>query len=202
MEQIRTERTDTLTVVTTASFEAIFKVFYKGLYRYACTLIKNEFAAEGIVQQVFLRLWEKKEDLSPGISAKAYLYKSVYHHCLNYIKHQQIRSVHAKYMTGLPPSFSENAEGKILGKELQEHIQAALSDLPEQCGVIFRMSRFEGLKYQEIAHKLGLSVKTIEAQMGKALKLLRLKLAAYLPAVIVWCLLTSCSNPMIQNGIF
>ncbi|MBX2921195.1 MAG: RNA polymerase sigma-70 factor [Chitinophagaceae bacterium] len=189
MERIKTDSADIVTTVTTSSFETIFKKFYEELYRYAYTLIKNEFAAEGIVQQVFLKLWEKKDELSIGISAKAYLYKSIYNHCLNYIKHQQIKSVHEKYITRQPPSFAENAEHKILGKELQEHIRVALDDLPEQCGIIFRLSRFEGLKYQEIALQLGLSVKTIEAQMGKALRLLRLKLAAYLPATTVLYLL-------------
>ncbi len=70
----------------------------------------------------------------------------------------------------------ENASGKLLMGELKERIHTAMNELPEQCRTIFQMSRFEGLKYQEIADEMGLSVKTIENQMGKALKLLRIKL--------------------------
>jgi RNA polymerase sigma-70 factor, ECF subfamily len=191
VEQTKSETTAILTVVTASAFETIFKTYYKGLYGYACTLIRNEPAAEGIVQQVFLKLWEKKEELSIDVSAKAYLYKSVYNHCLNYIKHQQVKSVHEKYMAKQPVRFAENAEGSVLGKELQQHIQNALDDLPEQCGIIFRMSRFEELKYQEIALRLGLSVKTVEAQMGKALRILRTKLSEYLPLAMVIYLLAT-----------
>lgn len=191
MERTKAGTAGILTTVTASSFETIFKTFYKGLHQYAFTLIKNESAAEGIVQQVFLKLWEKKDELLIDVSVKSYLYKSVYNHCLNFIKHQQVKLVHEKYVTKQPLSLAEGAEGKVLGKELQSHIQAALNELPPQCGAIFRMSRFEGLKYQEIADQLGISVKTVEAQMGKALRLLRVKLSEYLPITLVLYLLTS-----------
>lgn len=191
MEQIKTGTTTIITALTASSFETIFKSLYGGLHSYACTLIRNDAAAEGIVQQVFLKMWEKRESLSIEISVKAYLYKSVYNHCLNYIKHRQIKSVHEKYMAKQPVSLADASESKVLSKELQERIRAAIEDLPEQCGIIFKMSRFEGLKYQEIAQKLELSVKTVEAQMGKALRLMRLRLAEYLPLTIVLYLLSA-----------
>ena len=190
MEPIKTERISILPAVTASSFEQIFKEYFKALYHYACTLIKNEANAEEIVQQVFVRLWEKRTELSFDVSVKAYLYKSVYHHCLNYLKHQQVKSSHVKYVETQPLAFEENASGKILSKELQAHIQAALNDLPGQCGKIFQMSRLEGLKYHEIAQHTNLSVKTIEAQMGKALRLMRARLAEYLPMIIVMYIIT------------
>jgi RNA polymerase sigma-70 factor (ECF subfamily) len=79
----------------------------------------------------------------------------------------------------------ENTSGKVLMRELKEKIQAAMNELPEQCRTIFQMSRFEGMKYQEIADEMGLSVKTVENQMGKALKLMRIKLVEFLPLVIL-----------------
>jgi len=79
----------------------------------------------------------------------------------------------------------ENTSGKVLTTELKERIHGALNELPEQCRTVFQMSRFEGLKYQEIADEMGLSVKTIENQMGKALKLLRLKLVDFLPLILL-----------------
>lgn len=185
-----TETKGILTAVTASSFETIFKTYYKGLLGYAYTFVKSESVAEGIVQQVFLKLWEKRNTLSIDVSVKAYLYKSIYNHCLNYLKHQQIKSVHEKYVSKQPVSLAENAEGKVLSSELQKQIQSALNELPEQCGAVFKMNRFDGLKYQEIADMLGISVKTVEAHMGKALRIMRAKLAEYLPATIIFFLLT------------
>ena len=79
----------------------------------------------------------------------------------------------------------ENTSGKLMMRELKEKIQAAMNELPEQCRTIFQMSRFEGLKYQEIADEMGLSVKTVENQMGKALKLMRVKLVEFLPLLLL-----------------
>ena len=79
----------------------------------------------------------------------------------------------------------ENASGKILQGELKEHIHTAMNELPEQCRTVFQMSRFEGVKYQEIADEMGLSITPIENQMGKALKLLRQKLVEFLPLLIL-----------------
>lgn len=184
-----TETKSIVEAVTASSFEAIFKTYYKGLLGYAYTFIKNEAAAEGIIQQVFLKLWEKRDSLSIDVSVKAYLYKSVYNHALNYLKHQQIKSVHEKHVSKQPASLAENAEGRVLSNELQKQIHSALNELPEQCGTVFKMNRFEGLKYQEIADALGISIKTVEAHMGKALRIMRARLAEYLPVAIIFYLL-------------
>jgi RNA polymerase sigma-70 factor (ECF subfamily) len=69
--------------------------------------------------------------------------------------------------------------------ELERRLQTAINELPEQCRTIFQMSRFEELRYQDIAHRLGISVKTVENQMGKALKLLRMRLIDYLPLLVL-----------------
>jgi RNA polymerase sigma-70 factor (ECF subfamily) len=79
----------------------------------------------------------------------------------------------------------QGASRKILVKELEEKLRDAMNALPQQCRTIFQLSRFEGLKYQEIADQLGISVKTVENQMGKALKQLRVKLIDYLPIFLV-----------------
>jgi RNA polymerase sigma-70 factor (ECF subfamily) len=167
-----------------ASFEQLFKEHFKGLYSYAYTIIKDEVMAEEIVQQVFCKIWEKKEQLDIHTSARAYLYKAVYHDSLNYLKHRKVMSAYALHTIRQSDKEVENASGKVLAAELNERIRTALNELPEQCRTIFQMSRFEGLKYQEIADELKLSVKTIENQMGKALKLMRLKLAEFLSLLI------------------
>jgi RNA polymerase sigma-70 factor (ECF subfamily) len=134
---------------------------------------------------VFFKVWEKRELLEIETSPKAYLYKAVYHDCLNYLKHKKVKSAHAMHVVRHSSNKVENTSGKVLMRELKEKIQAAMNELPEQCRTIFQMSRFEGMKYQEIADEMGLSVKTVENQMGKALKLMRIKLVEFLPLVIL-----------------
>lgn len=141
--------------------------------------------AEEIVQNVFYKLWEKRDLLEIDTSPKAYLYKAVYHDCLNYIKHTKVKSAHAMHVVRHTTGSVENSSGKLLQGELKGRIHTAMNELPEQCRTIFQMSRFEGLKYQEIADVMGLSVKTIENQMGKALRLLRQKLVEFLPLIIL-----------------
>ncbi len=162
------------------SFEDIFKMHYKKLHAYAYTILRDELDAEEMVQQVFLKLWERNviNELSSSISA--YLYRAVHNECLNFIKHRSIKLKHQLHVVYNMKNEVQQPSKNILLKELEQKINAALTDLPEQCRTIFQLSRFEELKYREIAEKLNISVKTVENQMGKALKILRLKLIDYL----------------------
>jgi RNA polymerase sigma-70 factor (ECF subfamily) len=166
-------------------FEEVFKTHFKALHSYAYTLVREDMLAEEMVQQVFFKLWEKKDSLQIEGSATAYLYRSVYHECLNYLKHQKVRAAYQQYAKALPEGSNGGTAQKIQLSELQQHLNKALGELPEQCRTIFQMSRYEELKYQEIADRLGLSVKTIENQMGKALRLLREKLKDFLPLLLL-----------------
>ena len=185
MEQSSTAIIRSLAPTGEAAFEQLFKTHFRGLHAYAITILKDEMMGEEIVQNVFFKVWEKGQLLEIETSPKAYLYKAVYHDCLNYLKHKKVRSAHAMHVVRQSNDQVENASVKLLQGELKEHIHIAVNELPEQCRTIFQMSRFEGLKYQEIADEMGLSVKTIENQMGKALKLLRIKLAEFLPLFIL-----------------
>jgi RNA polymerase sigma-70 factor (ECF subfamily) len=167
-------------------FEEVFKTHFKALHSYAYTILKDDAIAEEMVQNVFFKLWEKKEQLDIQTSLKAYLYKAVYHESLNYLKHQKVKSVHQAYAMHSTDHTSNLAEKKLLQGELENKLQMAMNDLPEQCRTIFQLSRFEELKYREIADTLGLSVKTVENQMGKALKILRSKLVEFLPTIIAF----------------
>lgn len=166
-------------------FEAVFKTNFKNLHAYAISLVKDAANAEEMVQNVFVRLWEKKEQLDIRQSATAYLYRSVYNECLNYLKHQKVKTAYQQFMLHRSHDQTATAAGRVQLSELQQQLNKALSELPEQCRSIFQMSRFEEMKYQEIADKMGLSIKTIENQMGKALRLLREKLADYLPLLLL-----------------
>jgi len=163
-------------------FEQLFKEHFKSLYAYAFTILKNEAIAEEIVQNVFYKVWEKKIPDTIQISLKAYLYKAVYHESLNYLKHQKIKARYQLHVMQQSNNHTDqSAARKILVKELEEKLREAMNALPQQCRTIFQLSRYDGLKYQEIADQLGISVKTVENQMGKALKQLRVKLIDYLP---------------------
>ncbi|MDF2192269.1 RNA polymerase sigma-70 factor [Paraflavitalea sp. CAU 1676] len=176
--QLRTESGTTL-------FEDVFKSHFKNLHAYACTIVKDDIMAEEMVQNVFYKIWERKAHLNIQTSLTAYLYRAVYHESLNYIKHLKVKTAYQSYATARMNQQADNAEKKVLLGELEARLRTALQELPEQCRTIFQMSRFEELKYQEIADRLGLSIKTVENQMGKALKLMRLKLIDFLPFLIL-----------------
>lgn len=158
-------------------FESLFRSSYASLVRYAKTLIKDHDTAEEIVQDLFFRLWQDKEKLNIESSLNGYLFRSVHNRCLHHIEHSRVVLRHEEEMTYAQPEIMESPADILNYKELQEKIAKVLERLPERCGQIFTMSRFEGLKYNEIAEKLSVSVKTVEANMGKALKEFRKELA-------------------------
>jgi len=164
-----------------AAFECFFKTYYQSLLRYAYVLLRDEMMAEEMVQQVFYKLWEKREKLAIHTSGKAFLYKAVHNECLNHIKREKHKRVHQQYVTAMD---TEESTDPLLLTELQAKLQKAMTELPEQCRNIFYLNRIEGLKYREVAEELGLSVKTIETQISKALKILRKKLSDYLPLLL------------------
>ncbi len=168
-------------------FEQVFKSHFKSLHAYACTIMRDPMPAEEIVQNIFLKLWEKKEEITIKENISVYLYRAVHNESLNYLRHRKVRSAYQSYaMHQHKQTEQEKPAEKVVMKELEKKLEVALQELPEQCRTIFQMSRFEDLKYREIADKLGLSVKTIENQMGKALKLLRLKLVDFLPTILLF----------------
>lgn len=172
------------------AFERFFKTYFKSLYRYAFTMLQDEVTAEEAVQNVFYKIWERREVLVIHTSVKAFLYKSVYHQCLNYMKQQKRNTENEEEVQYLSRErqSDDHAATRVQVSELQLQLQLAMNALPEQCRTIFYMSRFDELKYREIAERMDLSIKTVEAQMTKALKILREKLVDFLP-LLLWILL-------------
>jgi RNA polymerase sigma-70 factor (ECF subfamily) len=167
-----------------ATFEGVYKHFIRPLHVYAISILRDEDTAKGMVQNVFLKLWERRERLQFSGSIKAYLYGAVYNECLNNLRHQKVKVDHQQHVLYMTKDNAEESTGMEL-LDLKEKLQQAMNDLPEKCRTVFQLSRFEDLKYQEIADELGISIKTVENQMGKALKTLRLKLVDYLP-LLIW----------------
>ena len=168
------------------AFKKVFTTYYSLLYHYAFTIIPEEAIAEEIVQNVFFKLWLKKDKLEILHSVKAYLYKSIHNECMDQLKKRRYRGLFISHMVNNNKNLvsGEDAGRKVEMNELEKELRKALNDLPNDCRTIFQLSRFEGLKYRQIADQLGLSIKTVEAQMGKALKRLRVSLAEFLSLLI------------------
>ena len=157
-------------------FESLFRSSYVSLVRYAKTLLKDQDTSEEIVQDLFFRIWQDRGKIKIESSLNGYLFRSVHNRCLHFIDHNRIVEKHAEEMLFRQPESSESPSDILNYKELQAKIATILEKLPERCGQIFYMNRFEGLKYNEIAEKLSVSVKTVEANMGRALKVFRKEL--------------------------
>lgn len=168
------------------AFEMIFKTYYKPLCHYAYSFLNDKNEAEEVVQTTFIKIWEKKNELSVQSSLKAYLYSMVRNGCLNVIKHEKVKQLHAKWHVQETERSRDLVEEKVLSNDLESKIYLAMKALPEQCRLVFQLSRFEELKYQEIADQLQISVKTVENQMGKALKIMRVQLKEYLPLYLLF----------------
>lgn len=158
-------------------FESLFRSSYASLVRYANKLIKDYDTSEEIVQDLFFRIWKEREKLNIESSLNGYLYRAVHNRCLHHIGHLKVMEKYEREMALRERENIESPADMVQCRELQAKIAAILERLPEKCGKIFCMNRFEGLKYTEIAKKLSVSVKTVESNMGRALREFRKALA-------------------------
>lgn len=165
------------------TFESIFRLYYRPLYLYALSITGRSDISEEIIQELFYNIWKDREDIHAFYSFKTYIYKSVRNKSLQYCEH---RSVEDRYRDRVLINGSvfnsndeENPHGILELKEFQALIDNTLKRLPRRCSKIFEMHRLEGRKYKEIAEVLSLSVKTVEAEMSKAYKLLRIEIEKY-----------------------
>jgi RNA polymerase sigma-70 factor (ECF subfamily) len=161
------------------AFEDLFRAFYGDLCNYAYQYSRDKDTAEEIVQDLFYKLWEKKETIMIRSSIRSYLYRSVYNNAMMLIREKNVRKT-----TNTLPEDSQMFPGQMPDEQLETReldrvVESTLSAMPKKVRRIFEMSRFEGLKYKEIADKLLISIKTVEANMGKALKLFRENLKEY-----------------------
>ena len=170
-----------------AAFEVVFKTHYKNLRAYAFTITNDNAAADEMVQNVFFKLWERTETLTISGSIAAYLYRAVNNESLNYLKHLKVRAQHQLFVRQRNEESTAGAATDVQVKELELKLRQALNELPEQCRTVFQLSRFEELRYREIADRLQISVKTVENQIGKALKILRTRLSDFM--ILIWLLL-------------
>jgi RNA polymerase sigma-70 factor (ECF subfamily) len=159
------------------ALKQLFQQHYAGVAQAIYRLVKERNLAEDLAQNVFIRFWEKREQLQVNSSLKAYLHRMAVNEALAHL-----RKIHRlDPREEVPDTATETSgEDQFLQEELKDHIRAAIDTLPPRCRLIFQLSRFEELTYKEIAEKLEVSIKTVENQMGKALRLLRERLHGYL----------------------
>jgi RNA polymerase sigma-70 factor (ECF subfamily) len=161
------------------AFAAVFREHYPALVASAERLLGDRAAAEDTAQEVMLELWRRREALPDDMSLRAYLHQSSRNRALNRIRHARVVRQAEPHVR--PPTASPPADGSVSALELEAATRAAVAELPEEVRETFRMSRVDGLTYAEIARVMDVSVKTVEARMGRALKLLRERLAQWLP---------------------
>jgi RNA polymerase sigma-70 factor (ECF subfamily) len=169
-----------------SAFEMIFKAYYQPLCRYAYSFLEDKEEAEEVVQSAFITVWEKRKSIDIQTSLKSYLYRMVRNGCLNVIKHEKVKQQHVAHELAVTEVSYESVSQKVYATELEVKISEAMKALPDQCRLVFQLSRFEELKYQEIADQLKISVKTVENHMGKALKIMREQLKEYLPLLLIF----------------
>ena len=160
-------------------FERLFRKMYTELCHYALRFVKDMDVAEEVVQDLFYNYWKNKDRININTSLKSYLYQATKNRCLKVIEHNSVRERYVQEIQAQQVEHSFEADQTVETEELTQIIDNTLDQLPERCRQIFIMSRFEGMKYHEIAEKLSVSIKTVEANMGKALKIFRINLKQY-----------------------
>lgn len=161
----------------TKAFDELFRKYYVHLCNLAFQFVKSRDATEDIVQEVFSRIWIDRFQWMPKVSVRSYLEKTVRNAALNHIKHAQVV---ASAPCREPESFVHDVVDEIDRRVILKHILDAIDLLPKGCRTVFLLSREEGLTYSQISAELGISKKTVETQMGRALKSLRKTLMAHL----------------------
>ena len=164
-------------------YKATFHRYYANLLFYATRMVGEE-EAEDVVQDVFVELWKRQESMEIGEQIQAFLYRAVYTRALNVIKHRGVKQKYSSAVEELNqertafyhPDNNEVIQ-RIENRELRNEIREAINELPDKCKEVFKLSYLHDMKNKETADILGISLRTVEAHMYKALKFLRTRLS-------------------------
>jgi RNA polymerase sigma-70 factor (ECF subfamily) len=191
LDQLENNEKHIIQSLDKANFEMLFRSHFSGLCFFAHKYVKDFEAAKEIVQDAFLSLWEKRETIDMDRPVKSYLTMIIHNKCTNYLRDNRKFDQNILHIENLAEVPEYDGADSMVEEELKNKIDTAIDELPEKCKQIFVMNRYENLKYQEIAVKLEISVKTVETQMSKALQHMRIRLAEYLTvllAMVLWFL--------------
>lgn len=174
------ELLDRLRTGSRDAFDTIFRQHYAPLVIVAVSILHDRGTAEDVVQDVMLELWRRREALAIETTLRSYLFRATRNRALNRIRHEQVTR-RAEPLLAPDPAVQPAADRRLHEHEIAGAVQRAVAELPARCREVFELSRVQGLKYAEIADVMNISIKTVEAQMGKALRLIRERLAPWLP---------------------
>jgi len=171
-------------------YRTIFTQLQPALVAYASEYVIDKDLAKSLVQEAFLKLWENRENLTVGTNLNAYLYKSVRNICLNYLRHLKVTNKYSNNIIAQESALNyealkDKSAERLLEAEILERLDKAVEKMTPQCRQVFIMSRFEGKSHKEIANELGIVEKTVENQIGKALKVARAELQEFLPITMM-----------------
>ncbi len=155
------------------AFEKLYFKYCKKLYNFVFSICKNREDTEGLVQLVFMKVWEKRTEIDTEQSFSGYIFRIAKNSLLNKIKKKLNERVYLDYLLSRPEDLSNSVEKNINFLELNLEIDRLIKNIPEKRRKIFLLSRMEGLTYREIAAKLNISVNTVNTQISKSLEELR-----------------------------
>lgn len=173
------------------AFETVFKIWYEPMVNFADEYIADTESAKNIVQNIFMRLWEKHHLVDPDSNLKSYIYMATRNACLSHLRHQSVERAFFEKAKKNSEDLQLNYEAlheldieKIDFSKLEKLIQDTIEALPERCREVFLMSRYEELKNREIAEKLDITLKAVEANITRALTKLRENTREYIPELV------------------
>ncbi|MBK8884234.1 MAG: RNA polymerase sigma-70 factor [Bacteroidales bacterium] len=168
------------------AFELFFRKYNVRLCAFANKFLANSEEAQEVVQDMFVKLWDNREEIDPENSMKSYVFKIVQNLSINRLRRKKVESRYNEiYKMVYIDNHEFSAHESLLARELEAQIVNSIKKLPPECRKIFDLSRSEGLKYREIADTLHISIKTVEAQMSKALRSLRTELTDYITLIMI-----------------
>lgn len=188
MDRYPRKRTnDSFELKDLSAFENIYREYWSELFDAAYQRIHSIEKAEEIIQELFVELWEKRDQIQIRESVEAYLFGALKFRILNYLRHEKVRESHMQVIRGGLSVSVNSLEEEIYVNELETAYLNEVNNLPEKCRAAFELSRNEQLSFKEIAGKLNVSVNTVEKHIGKALKVLRFNLRDFtLSVLLLW----------------
>jgi len=179
------------------ALEQLFAIYFSRLNDFAGKVVKDDVISQDIVQEVFVKIWEKRSEIEP-INLEAFLFRLVRNRCIDYIKHLKVITnrmqeiqINSKYEELYRIDFVGDEPYVLIEQELKQKIEKTINSLPERCREVFILSRINGLKNKEIAEQLNINIKNVERHLSRALQSFRKNFTEELPLALVILVLKS-----------
>jgi RNA polymerase sigma-70 factor (ECF subfamily) len=167
-----------------SAFEAMFRAYKNDLGAFLQRFLRSREAAEEVIQDLFLRIWEQRHEWEVAVPLNIYLFRAARNRAISYVRHQRVETRFRERVCGAADGGLRSqspawADERARASEVEDAIELAVNQLPERCREVFCLNRYHHLSYAEVAQAMGISVKTVEVQMGRALTVLRERLASW-----------------------